>query len=116
MRASWDYLYSTKRWRRVRLRQLRAHPLCKFCLERGLVEPAVIVDHVEPHRGDISKFWYGELQSLCEPCHKVTKRFVEAHGFRPDIGLDGWPLDARHPVYRTHGLADSDGGQSNAEP
>jgi hypothetical protein len=21
-------------------------------------------------------------------------------GFRPDVGLDGWPLDPRHPVYR----------------
>jgi len=28
-----------------------------------------------------------------------TKRFVELRGFRPDIGLDGWPLDPNHPVY-----------------
>jgi hypothetical protein len=20
-------------------------------------------------------------------------------GFRPDVGLDGWPLDPNHPVY-----------------
>jgi hypothetical protein len=25
---------------------------------------------------------------------------VELHGFRPDIGIDGWPLDPNHPVYQ----------------
>jgi hypothetical protein len=37
--------------------------------------------------------------SLCKHCHDSTKRFVEKHGFRPDIGLDGRPLDPNHPVY-----------------
>jgi hypothetical protein len=32
-------------------------------------------------------------------CHDNTKRFIELRGFRPDIGLDGWPLDPRHPCY-----------------
>ena len=35
--------------------------------------------------------------SLCEHGHDSTKGFVELHGFRPDIGLDGWPLDPNHP-------------------
>jgi hypothetical protein len=30
------------------------------------------------------------FQSLCKQCHDSTKRFVELHGFRPDIRLDGW--------------------------
>jgi hypothetical protein len=55
------------------------------CAERGIVTPATICDHVEPHHGDV--------------CHDSTKRFVTTHGFRPDIGLDGMPLDPRHPVY-----------------
>jgi hypothetical protein len=60
-----------------------------------------ICDHVEPHPGDVNRFWLGPFQSLCKECHDSTKRFVELHGFRPDIGLDGWPLDLRHPCYRT---------------
>jgi hypothetical protein len=50
-------------------------------------------------RGDINKFWLGPFQSLCKECHDSTKKFVELHRFRPDIGLDGWPLDPRHPCY-----------------
>ena len=56
-------------------------------------------DHVEPHHGDVNKFWLGPFQSLCKECHDSTKKFVEKHGFRLDIGLNGWPLDPRHPVY-----------------
>jgi 5-methylcytosine-specific restriction enzyme A len=84
---------------RIRRHQLRDPPLCKYCLERAIVTPATICDHVEPHQGDVNKFWLGPFQSLCKECHDSTKRFVELHGFRPDIGLDGWPLDPRHPVY-----------------
>src|SRR5262249_60020746 len=81
------------------LPHLLEHPLCKFCLERGIVTPATICDHVEPHRGDVNKFWLGPFQSLCKVCHDSTKRHIELRGFRPDIGLDGWPLDPRHPCY-----------------
>jgi 5-methylcytosine-specific restriction enzyme A len=95
----WDKWYSAARWTRIRKHQLLEHPLCKYCLERGVVTPATICDHVEPHQGDVNKFWLGPFQSLCKECHDSTKRFVEKHGFRPDIGLDGWPLDPRHPVY-----------------
>jgi len=35
-------------------------------------------------------------------CHDSTKRHIELYGYRPDIGLDGWSLDPRHPVYN-HG-------------
>jgi 5-methylcytosine-specific restriction endonuclease McrA len=97
--ADLDHLYQSKRWRRLRRLQLQEHPLCKFCLERGLVEPATIVDHEVPHRGDLTLFWGGKLQSLCLPCHTTTKKHIEQYGFRPDIGLDGWPLDPRHPCW-----------------
>jgi hypothetical protein len=63
------------------------------------VEPATICDHVEPHHGDRNKFWSGPFQSLCKRCHDSAKRFAETRGYRPDVGLDGWPLDPRHPVY-----------------
>ena len=97
--TKWDKWYSSPRWARIRRHQLLEHPLCKYCLERGIVTPATICDHVEPHHGDVNKFWLGPFQSLCKRCHDSTKRLVETRGFRPDIGLDGWPLDPRHPVY-----------------
>jgi 5-methylcytosine-specific restriction enzyme A len=68
---------------------LLAHPLCQFCQARGIVMPAEICDHVEPHRGGVNKFWLGSFQSLCKQCHDSTKRLVERRGFRPDIDLDG---------------------------
>ena len=97
--TKWDKWYSTARWARIRRHQLREHPLCAFCLERGIVMPAEICDHVEAHRGDVNKFWLGPFQSLCKSSHDSTKRFVELRGFRPDIGLNGWLLDPRHPAY-----------------
>ena len=99
MMAKLNHLYRSPRWRRIRKAQLIEHPLCKFCLEQGRVTPAAIADHVEPHRDDINQFWVGKLQSLCLQCHVSTKRFIDLNGYRPDIGLDGWPLDPRHPVY-----------------
>jgi hypothetical protein len=42
----------------------------------------------------------GPFQSLCKPCHDSAKRFVEERGYRPDVGLDGWPLDPNHPANR----------------
>jgi hypothetical protein len=99
--TKWDAWYSSGRWARIRKQQLLAHPLCHFCLERGIVTPATIRDHVEPHHGDVNKFWLGPFQSLCKRCHDSAKRFVESRGYRPDVRLDGWPLDPNHPVYRT---------------
>lgn len=73
--------YKTRRWQRPRKLQLRQHPLCKFCLEPGIVTAANAVDHVTPHRGDWNAFVTGELQSLCEPCDKSTKRQIELRGY-----------------------------------
>jgi hypothetical protein len=101
-RGPLEHLYGSARWKRIRAYVLRIHPLCKFCLDWGIVTPATTVDHIEPHRGDINKFWCHEdgLQSLCHQCHVSTKYFIELHGYNPTIGLDGWPVDKRHPIYR----------------
>ena len=100
MSVKWAAWYQTKRWGRIRRHQLREHPLCKFCLERGIVTPATICYHVQPHGGDINKFLLGPFQSLCGHCHQSTKRFVELRGYRTDIGLDGYPKDPNHPFNR----------------
>jgi len=107
--VAWQSFYTTARWRRLRKFQLMQHPLCKFCLqrgivmrasvvdhvtphkgdwtafvtvERGIVTAATLVDHVVPHKGDWTKFVTGELQSLCEPCHNSAKRQIELRGYR----------------------------------
>lgn len=96
MTVAWADFYKTARWKRLRRLQLKEHPLSKFCLERGIVERATVVDHVESHRGDWTKFCTGKLQSLCELCHKSTKREIELYGYRRDVGLDGYPTDPNH--------------------
>jgi 5-methylcytosine-specific restriction enzyme A len=97
--TKWDKWYSTALRARIRRHQLREQLFCAFCLERGIVSAAEICDHVEPHHGDVNEYWLGPLHSLCKRCDDSMKQFVELHGFRPDISLDGWPLDPRHPIY-----------------
>jgi hypothetical protein len=36
-------------------------PLCAYCLQRGLVVPAEIADHVERHGGDWTRFLTGHV-------------------------------------------------------
>jgi len=91
--------YGLGRWKARARMQMQMHPLCKHCLDEGHVVPAVIADHIEPHRGDWNKFWLGALQSLCRHCHESGKKYQEARGFRSDIGADGWPTYPQHPTY-----------------
>jgi hypothetical protein len=85
---------------RLRKFQLMQHPLCKFCLQRGIVTRTNVVDHVVPHKGDWTEFVTGELQSLCEPCHKSAKRQIELRGYRCDVGISGYLTDPNHPFNR----------------
>jgi len=98
--VAWENFYKTARWQRLRKHQLKAEPLCRFCLERGIVTAANVVDHVVPHRGNWTEFVTGKLQSLCEPCHRSAKRQIELRGYRCDIGVDGLPTDPNHPFNR----------------
>lgn len=75
----------------MRAELLAKHPLCEFCNKQGRVTPATIADHVEPHRGDVEKFWQGKLQGLCGPCHSSTKQMMENDRVMA-FGSDGWPL------------------------
>jgi 5-methylcytosine-specific restriction protein A len=65
----WRALYDTAAWKRIRLHQLTAEPLCRWCRDRGLTVVATVCDHVVAHRGDPDKFFAGPFQSLCKPCH-----------------------------------------------
>lgn len=89
------------RWEKARKRFLTQHPLCCMCLGQGRVEPATVVDHKVPHRGDQALFWSpANWQSLCKPHHDAAKQAEEHRGFSSEVGLDGWPLDVKHPANR----------------
>ena len=65
-------LYSHRAWRKLRLEHLYYEPACRICAERGYDEPAAIVDHIVPHRGDPKLMWDTDnLQSLCKRCHDI---------------------------------------------
>jgi 5-methylcytosine-specific restriction protein A len=81
--------YKTARWQKLREAQLRASPVCAMCLPRVVL--ATVCDHVEPHRGEESRFWSGPFQSLCSTHHNSDKQRIEKGSKpRPRIGLDGW--------------------------
>lgn len=93
--------YADRRWRAKRDALLAREPLCRFCAARGRVTPATIADHIEPHRGDRHKFWYGELQALCATCHSSTKQRIEnGSGYIDDLGF---PCSARIAARRGPG-------------
>ena len=59
-----------------------------------------IVHHIVPYRGDRAKFFSGPFTSLCKDCHDIVAQGIEARGYSNEIGMDGWPVDERHPAYR----------------
>lgn len=61
-------LYSTH-WKQRRTIQLAREPWCADHLAKGEYVEATDVHHIQPHHGDEYKFFTGELQSLCKPCH-----------------------------------------------
>ena len=99
-------LYNLKAWHQLRARQLRLEPCCRFCRQAGRVVPATVVDHIEPHRGDMTLFLDPQnLQSLCKSCHDSVKQAAEKRGgLARGADLDGIPLDPRHPWNRSEGL------------
>lgn len=91
--GQYSHLYRTQRWRKIRAHQLMMHPLCEICLLNLTVKIATICDHIEPHRGDMVKFWNGPFQSLCETCHNSVKQAFEKSGkVVRKIGVDGYPV------------------------
>ena len=63
------------KWRVYRLSFLKANPLCVYCAKTGRVTIATVVDHIVPHRGDMTLFWQASNhQALCKACHDSVKR------------------------------------------
>lgn len=93
----------SKRYRRMVKAHMAENPICVYCLEDdGVSTPAVIADHVIPHKGDQNLFWFGKLQSLCAHHHESRKKLEETRGYHTKVGDDGWPVDRRHPANRAN--------------
>jgi 5-methylcytosine-specific restriction enzyme A len=93
-------LHNKSLWHRRARAQLRAQPLCEWCLREGKVTAARVADHITPHHNEPIEFWRGKLQSLCAHCHESRKKRFEHRGYDNTIGVDGMPFDPRHRVYR----------------
>lgn len=90
-------------WRKARAEFLSRHPACVMCLAQGIVEPATVVDHIQPWRSlsGPDAFWdRSNWQPLCKPCHDGAKQAFEKSGLLRGSDVAGAPLDHRHPWFR----------------
>lgn len=72
--------YGSK-WQKASKAFLAAHPLCIDCEAEGRTEPATVVDHDPPHKGDRVKFWDSSTwRPRCKP-HHDRKTATEDGGF-----------------------------------
>lgn len=76
--------------------------LCLGCRAVGLVVPSTVVDHVEPHRGDMDVFWRVEMwQACCHWHHVAIKQQLETMRDRGQIGVAGLWLNSPEAVRLT---------------
>ena len=88
--------YNSK-WSKARKEFLAENPLCVMHRQRGLLEPATVVDHIVPHRGDEALFWdKGNWQALCKHCHDSHKKRLESSGREVGCDVRGLPLSSGH--------------------
>lgn len=86
--AEYHSWYSLPVWTDdLRPAQLLREPFCRECARRGVRTWATVVDHVEPHRGDWTKFIdRGNLQSLCKHHHDQKTAREQAQERREKAG------------------------------
>ncbi len=56
------------KWRKIRARYVKAHPLCEMCLEAGRLVPVAEVHHIKP-KSEGGSDDVENLMSLCHSCH-----------------------------------------------
>lgn len=77
----------------TRKRRLRAEPLCRHCLAKGITTAATVPDHIVPLK-DGGTDDDSNIQCLCEPCHEAKTRKDMGYRHKARIGIDGWPEGA----------------------
>jgi len=85
------------KWQKAREGHLRNNPLCDEHKRRGQVVVASVVDHIVPHKGDMTLFWDRDnWQSLCKSCHDGFKQRLEKSGRVAGCDVNGVPVDPHH--------------------
>lgn len=75
--SQWHSLYYTSRWRQTSREFLKKYPICFICGGK-----ATVVDHIQPHRGNLDLFYDdNNLQPLCQRCHS-RKTLAENNYFK----------------------------------
>ena len=88
------------RWKRLRLQHLMREPLCRRCKAKGKVTQATEVHHViKCFDNPTLQMDPSNLESVCTPCHAPLTH-DDRRGYSREIGLDGYPVDPRHPANR----------------
>ena len=83
----------------IRARVLADCPLCLKCAETGKIKAASEVDHILPlHKGGTDDD--GNLQALCHDCHAEKTATEQGNRRKPEIGLDGWPVEDKARTLR----------------
>jgi hypothetical protein len=95
-------LYDSAQWDKLRKYQLMQRPLCQLCSDKGLVQEAHHVHHLEQHHGDPVKFFFGNIISVCDRCHDTTIRQQERGRYKcsTEINANGEPVDPNHPWWK----------------
>ena len=64
-------IYNTTRWRKLRGYFIKNNPLCKLCKKKNITTVAKVVDHIVEIADGGGAWDFSNLQSLCDPCHRV---------------------------------------------
>lgn len=79
-------LITSERWRLLRTKYIRSHPLCEDCQTAGLLTFATEVHHVRPiEQGRTPSemvrlaFDPTNLRALCHSCHVEAHRALNSH-------------------------------------
>jgi len=96
-------------WDKARAAYLCKHPMCAEHARRGEEVAASVVDHITPHRGDMSLFWdSANWQALCTNCHASWKQRLEASGRVLGADLTGMPTDPGHHWHQSGAVQKND--------
>jgi len=79
-------LINQKRWKLLRLRKLRANPICECCREKERITPAREVHHIVPVESvtaitqmEMLMFDYNNLMAVCSKCHSEIHAEMFSH-------------------------------------
>ena len=79
----------------LRLRRLRAEPLCRDCLSKGVIRAADTPDHIVPlalNGTDTDD----NVRCLCVDCHRSRTNEQFGYRTRQELDDDGWPIEPAH--------------------